>query len=189
MYRACALAAKTQNTDIADNAALSQLMNSITIEIKNHEYGNKTILNGIDVSQAIREPEISGLASKISAKALVRQKMVDLQRRLGREGGVVLDGRDIGTVVFPQAELKFFLIAPVEIRARRRFLELSEKGLNPIFEIVLKEMEERDNADTSRSLAPLVPADDAINVDTGSLSIEQLVEVLYSYYHKRILST
>jgi cytidylate kinase len=183
MYRACALAAKNQKTDIEDYSALSELMNFIDLDIQYHEHGNKTILNHEDVSLAIREPDISKLASAISAKALVREKMVDLQRKLGREGGVVLDGRDIGTVVFPHAELKFFLIAPVETRAQRRYLELREKGLDPVYETVLQEMEERDNADSSRALAPLIPADDAISIDTGPLSIQQLVETLYAHYN------
>jgi len=186
MYRACGLAAKQSNTDIEDPQALSILMNSINIEIQYNEQGNRTILNHIDVSQAIREPEISRLASAISAKRLVREKMVELQRQMGKNSGVILDGRDIGTVVFPQAELKFFLIAPVEVRAKRRYLELKEKGLNPDYEVVLREMEERDKADSSRALAPLVPASDAIQIDTGSLTIDGQVDLLYCHYLKRM---
>jgi len=186
MYRACGLAAKQSNTEIEDPQALSILMNSINIEIQYNEQGNRTILNHIDVSQAIREPEISRLASAISAKRLVREKMVELQRQMGKNSGVILDGRDIGTVVFPQAELKFFLIAPVEVRAKRRYLELKEKGLNPDYEVVLREMEERDKADSSRALAPLVPASDAIQIDTGSLTIDGQVDLLYCHYLKRM---
>lgn len=126
------------------------------------------------------------MASAISAKAIVRTKMVELQREMSKMGGVILDGRDIGTVVFPQAELKFFMIAPVETRAKRRFLELQDKGLNPIYEDVLHEMKERDKADSSRALAPLVPASDAIQIDNGQLSIEAQVAELYRHYQKRM---
>lgn len=186
MYRACALAAKRQNIDINDAEALRKLINNIQIRIQQSEQGNIILLGSEDVSAAIREPDISLLASAISSKAVVRTKMVELQREMGKKGGVVLDGRDIGTVVFPQAELKFFLIAPVQVRAQRRFLELKKKGLNPIFEEVLRELEERDLADSSRALAPLIPAQDAIQVDTGPLSIEGQVTELYQHYQKRI---
>ena len=186
MYRACALAAKRRNIDIDDDDALKDLILNTHVLIQNTEQGNITLLDSEDVSTAIREPDISLLASAISAKAIVRTKMVELQREMGKKGGVVLDGRDIGTVVFPQAELKFFLIAPVQVRAQRRFLELKKKGLNPIFEEVLRELEERDLADSSRALAPLIPAQDAIQVDTGPLSIEGQVTELYQHYQKRI---
>lgn len=186
MYRACALAAKRQNIDIDDNEALKGLMDSIQIKIQYSELANITLLDSEDVSLAIREPEISLLASAISAKAVVRTKMVELQREMGKAGGVILDGRDIGTVVFPQAELKFFLIAPVQTRAQRRFLELQEKGQSPVFEEVLRELEERDMADSSRALAPLIPASDAIEIDTGQLSIEGQVTELYRHYQQRI---
>lgn len=188
MYRTCALAAKRCGLDINDDDALSLLMNTIRLDIEYHEEGNRTYLNGEDVSREIREPDISRLASAISAKAIVREKMVELQRRLGEKGGVILDGRDIGTVVFPNAELKFFMIAPVETRARRRYLELIEKGSNPDYDTVLSELEERDKADSSRALAPLIPAKDAICIDSGPLGIEEQVELLHSYYQTRIAS-
>lgn len=186
MYRACALAAKRSEIDIDDEDALKVLMENIQITIQYSEQGNITLLDSQDVSVAIREPEISLLASAISAKAVVRTKMVELQREMSKMGGVILDGRDIGTVVFPQAELKFFMIAPVETRAKRRFLELQDKGLNPIYEDVLHEMKERDKADSSRALAPLVPASDAIQIDNGQLSIEAQVAELYRHYQKRM---
>jgi CMP/dCMP kinase len=186
MYRACALAAKHHRVDLDDPQALSRMMNDIHIRIQYAEGGNITLLNQEDVSDAIREPEISGLASAISAKAIVRKKMVELQRELGKEGGVILDGRDIGTVVFPQAELKFFMIAPLQIRAKRRYLELREKGHNPIYEDVLHELEQRDLADSSRALAPLIPAHDAIRIDTGPLSIAGQVEELFQHFQQRV---
>lgn len=186
MYRACALAARQQRIDLNDNHSLSMLMDKIRISIQYSEDGNTIWLNNEDVSEAIREPEISRLASAISAHRVVRTKMVELQRELGKEGGVILDGRDIGTVVFPQAELKFFMIAPLEIRAQRRFLELKEKGLNPLFEDILQDLEKRDKADASRALAPLIPAQDAIEIDTGQLSISEQVEKLQRIYLEKV---
>ncbi len=186
MYRACALAAKQSDIDLEDTDAIATLMNSIQVVIQYDENGNRTYLNHQDVSQAIREPDISRLASAISAKRAVREKMVGLQRKLGEKGGVILDGRDIGTVVFPDAELKFFIIAPVEIRAERRYLELKENGLKPDYKTVLQELEERDKADSSRSLAPLIPAEDSIRIDTGSLTIEGQVNLLYEHYLQRM---
>lgn len=186
MYRACAVAAKRAGIDILDQTALVELLSKIEVKVLFTEAGNVIHLNDEDVSQAIREPDISNLASAISAQKVVREKMVQLQREMGRNGGVVLDGRDIGTVVFPNAELKFFLVAPLEVRAQRRFLELQSKGHQPVFEQVLQEMRKRDAADSSRDLAPLVAAEDAIHVDSKDYSIEEMVEVLYRHYHKLV---
>ncbi len=186
MYRACALAAKRINANIDNPQTLVDLMDQISIRIEYSEDGNRTILCEEDVSLAIREPDISRLASAISAKKEVREKMVQLQRELGKDGGVILDGRDIGTVVFPRAELKFFLFAPVEERAKRRFLELQGKGINADYKEVLRELNERDKADSTRALAPLIPAEDAIKVDTGPLSIQGQVDLLYDYFQKKV---
>lgn len=186
MYRACALAAQQQQININDIQALSRLMENIRIHIQFSDHGNTIWLNDEDVSEAIREPDISRLASAISAHRVVRTKMVKLQRELGREGGVILDGRDIGTVVFPHAELKFFMIAPLKIRAQRRYLELKEKGLNPVFEDILQDLVNRDKADASRALAPLIPAEDAIEIDTGELTIAEQVEKLYHIYLEKV---
>jgi len=135
-------------------------------------------VRGEDVSQAIRAQEVGLLASVVSRHAGVREALLDLQRNLGRSGGVVLEGRDIGTVVFPDAEVKFFLTASPEVRAQRRVLELSAKGTPASFEEVLAEVLERDRRDTSRELAPLVQAEDAIAVDSSGLSLEEVVELL-----------
>ncbi len=182
MYRACALAAQRVGIDLQDDAALDALLSSIDIRISFAPGGNILYLNGEDVSSEIREPHISQLASAISALRPVREKMVDLQRQMGKDGGVILDGRDIGTVVFPNAELKFFLVAPAEVRARRRFLELQEKGHTPSYEEVLLDMQKRDAADSSRALAPLVAAEDAIQIDSGNYAIEELAELLHQHY-------
>ncbi|MFW5628552.1 MAG: (d)CMP kinase [Candidatus Cloacimonadaceae bacterium] len=186
MYRACALAAKEAGIDMSDESALDALMDSISISIKHDSDENKIYLNGKDVSAAIRKPEISGLASGVSAHATVRNKMVDLQREMGAQGGVVLDGRDIGTVVFPDADLKFFFVAPARVRAQRRFDELIMRGEDPSFEDVLNDMIARDEADSSRTLAPLVPAEDSIHIDTGALNIEEMIDLLYAHYLKKV---
>lgn len=181
MYRACALQASREGIMLQDSAAISRLMDRIEIKVGQSSEGNLIYLGGEDVSSAIRSPEISSLASAISAIPDVRYKMVALQRKLGSEGGVVLDGRDIGTVVFPQAEIKFFMIADVHERAMRRFLELKAKGVDTPLEQVTGELEARDHADSNRALAPLKPAPDAITIDTSKLDIDAQVNLLYSF--------
>ena len=179
MYRACALQAKRERISIDDLSIIIPMLERIDIKISDAGNGNIIWLNGEDVSQQIRTPEISATASAISAIPCVRYKMVDLQRNLGKEGGVVLEGRDIGTYVFPEAEAKFFMVADLEVRAKRRFKELAEKGIRTNFEDVLQELKTRDEADANRSLAPLKPAEDAILIDTSKLTIEEQVQKLY----------
>lgn len=188
MYRACALAALEAGVAHEDADNLDKLLQDIDIRIQYSPQGNKVLLNDIDVTLRIREEDISRLSSDISTLGPVRQKMVALQRKMGAEGGVIMDGRDIGTVVFPHADLKFFMIATAEERARRRCEELKLKGLEPDYEVVLKELQERDLQDSTRALAPLRPADDSILIDTTSLSIEQQVELLYQYVLTRLES-
>lgn len=188
MYRACAIAAENGKVDIQDANALAHLMDSINVDIQHLNGENRIFLDGNDVSCEIRQPHISGLASAISAKAIVREKMVDLQRKLGNSGGIVMDGRDIGTVVFPEAEVKFFIFADAEVRAKRRFQELQQKGIQVSFDDVLADLKSRDLADSTREIAPLKPAGDAIIIDNGSLSISQQVELLYSYIQKHLFN-
>lgn len=182
MYRASALAAQRADIAMDDEAALAKLMQHIQLDISFTNLENQIFLAGEDVSVEIRKPEISMLASNISRLKSVREKMVELQRRMGKDGGVILDGRDIGTVVFPDAQLKFFLDAPVELRAERRYKELLSKGQNALFEEVLSEMKQRDLQDSSRALAPLVAASDAIHIDTSAFGIQELSEELYRYF-------
>lgn len=171
---------------LSDTAAIDRMLEQLSIGIEYRESGNRILMNGEDVSDAIREEHISRLASDISALGAVRKKMVELQREMGKKGGVILDGRDIGTVVFPQAEAKFFLLASPEERATRRWKELQAKGLKSSFDEVLKDMILRDKNDSTRALAPLIPASDAIIIDTTSLSIGEQVEVLYRHVLKCI---
>ena len=179
MYRACALKAKKMGIDINDEESIRELLDDIDIRIENHNSKNRIYLDGEDVSEDIRADDISALASAISAIPAVRYKMVELQRKMGEKGGVILDGRDIGTFVFPTAEVKFFLTANPEVRAKRRWLELQQKGINKDFSEVLADLVKRDNKDSQRALAPLKKADDAIEVDTSNMTIEEQTETLY----------
>jgi cytidylate kinase len=136
------------------------------------------IVNGQDVSDEIRTPEISMLTSRISAKKIVRDLLLELQRRLGRDGGVVLEGRDIGTVVFPDAEVKFFLSATPEERGRRRFLELQAKGEEITLAQTIEQVARRDEQDAAREHAPLRKADDAVAIDSTGLSVDEVLDLM-----------
>jgi len=179
MYRACALKAKKLGIDINDEESIRNLLDFIDIRIENDNSKNRILLDGEDVSEDIRADDISSLASAISAIPAVRYKMVELQRKMGEKGSVILDGRDIGTFVFPDAEVKFFLTASPEIRAKRRWLELQQKGIDKNFSEVLADLVKRDNNDSQRALAPLKKAEDAIEIDTSNMTIEEQTETLY----------
>ncbi len=179
MYRACALDALKNNVSLKDHENLKELIDKINIEIVYSENGNKILLNGEDVTQRIREADISKLSSEIAVIGFVRDKMVQLQREMGKKGGIIMDGRDIGTVVFPNADFKFFMIADVEHRAERRLKELLEKGKKADFETVKNELIWRDKNDSSRKHSPLKKADDAIEIDTSNMTIEEQVEKIY----------
>lgn len=176
MYRAVALQAKRDNVDINDSAALIRLCDSVKIEFLPDNGGLRTILNGEDVSEEIRTPEMSMAASDISARQEVRQSLLSLQRRMGEKGGVVLEGRDVGTVIFPNAEAKFFLDASLEERGSRRYKELAAKGMNVTLEQTIDDVRKRDINDSSRDIAPLKMAVDAVLVDSTNLGIEEVVE-------------
>ena len=143
------------------------------------------LLNGEDVTAHLRTPEISAAASAVSALPEVRAFLLQTQRDLAAKGGVVMDGRDIGTVVLPEAELKVFLTASPEERARRRFLELREKGIDQPYEEVLREMNERDLRDSTRAVAPLRPAEDAVLLDSSELDPEQVLERLVALFREK----
>ncbi len=178
MYRTVALAAQQRQIDAADCVALDAMCRQVEIRFIREGAGERVLLDGEDVSEAIRTPEISQLTPQFAACPEVRTAMVDLQRALGEEGGVVLEGRDIGTVVFPDADVKFFLKATAEERGRRRFLELQAKGVAVDLEQTIAEVEERDAADSSRATSPLCQAEDAITVDTTRLSIDEVLAVM-----------
>ena len=174
IYRCVALAAQRKSLDLSDGGPIGQLASAIKIRFVTSGSGQRVFLDDEDVSELIREPEISQAASQVSAHPQVRKALLETQRELGRDGGVVLEGRDIGTVVFPDAEVKVFLVAPDEVRAQRRFDELQARGKKVSFEETLEEMQLRDRRDASRATAPLKPAQDAIIVETGTLSIQEV---------------
>jgi len=184
MYRAVALCSKNNNISLNDLIALEKMLSEMFLEFKILDGERRLFLNGEDVSEAIRTPEISKLSSAIATIKIVRQKMVDAQRKLGERDNVILDGRDIGTVVFPNADYKFFLTASLDERAKRRLKELQEKGINSDFEQVRTEMKWRDSNDSNRMESPLVKAGDAIEIDTTELTIEETVNMILRMINK-----
>ena len=186
MYRACALACVNCGIDCHDESAVNSTVNSIEISVKYENGTQKTYLNGKDVSDLIRTPEISMLSSVVSAHGCIRTKMVELQRKIAAENSCVLDGRDIGTNVLPSAEFKFFLTASPEIRANRRLAENKVKGFNQSFEEVLKEIKMRDEQDANRKIAPLKKAEDAKEINTDTLSIDEVADTICNAIHSKI---
>lgn len=175
MYRSVALLASRQQIDPTDAPALQQLCAQLQIEFLREADGERVLVNGEDVSQAIRAPEVSLLTSRVAAMPVVRDTLVRLQRQMGEGGGVVLEGRDIGTVVFPAADVKFFLSATAEERGRRRYDELRAKGIEVELQQTIAAVEERDAADRAREHAPLKRAEDAIDIDSTRLSIDEVL--------------
>jgi len=172
MYRAAALAIQRVGLSLEDRPALERLLASLELT----QEGTRIFLAGEDVSEAIRSQEITRRVTPVSADARVREVLVDQQRRIGASGRWVVDGRDIGTVVFPSACCKIFLTASPEARARRRFLELEAKGQSPLFEEVLADQRRRDEADSTRAVAPLRPAEDAVALDSSDLTLDEVVD-------------
>jgi cytidylate kinase len=186
IYRAVALAAQRANVPWDDGPALGALAASLSIGFRWEGDVNHVSLDGDDVTAAIRQPAISQGASQVSAHPEVRAALLELQRRLAAEGGVVVEGRDTGTVVFPQAEAKFFLSATDEERATRRMLELQRSGAGAVYDVVLREIRERDARDAQRAVAPMVPAEDAVQVDSSRLTIDEVVGRLESVVRSRL---
>lgn len=185
MYRAVTLAALRRGIELS-NLSLQVLVQTIYIQLEQSPTGQRTLLDGEDVSREIRMPEVTRLVSKVSAMPAVREAMVKEQRRIGKNGGVVMDGRDIGTVVFPNAELKVFMIASIEERAQRRTNELLTKGINATPETIAQELLKRDELDSSREVSPLIQASDARLLDTSLLSIEEQANII-SEWAKEII--
>ena len=178
MYRACALACVNANVDCKDEVAVNSIVNSIDISVRYENKMQRTYLNGIDVSESIRTPQISMLSSIVSAHGCIRTKMVELQRKIAAENSCVLDGRDIGTNVLPSAEFKFFITASPEVRANRRLAENKAKGFSQSFDEVLKEIKARDKQDTTRKISPLLKAKDAKEINTDTLSEEEVADII-----------
>lgn len=191
MYRAITLQALRNHvfgeSDQVDEEKLREIMGNTTIAfLRDKKTGNAcTFLNGENVEKEIRNMEVSSHVSPIAAIPFVREELVAQQQAMGRNGGIVMDGRDIGTVVFPQAEMKIFMTATPEIRAQRRFKELQEKGMPAAYEDILKNVQERDYLDTHRTISPLRPADDAFILDNSHLSFEEEMDILLEEFKKR----
>ncbi len=175
MYRVVALETKRSGIDPESEAALADLCSKIDISFK-RESGMRVYSSGRDVTEEIRTPEISMLASRVSAVACVREALVRMQRACAREGKIVADGRDAGTVIFPAARFKFFLDATPEVRSQRRYKELIDKSLKVDYSVVHREMLQRDQDDSSRAIAPLKPAADAVIINTTRMTIEDVVQ-------------
>lgn len=187
IYRTVALAALRAGTDPADPAQVVPLLDGLDIQMGYGADGvQRMYLGGEDVSQAIREHRVSGAASRVSAVPEVRSFLLDYQRRLTREHDVVMDGRDIGTVVLPGADVKIFLTAAPEARARRRLLELEQRGEAADFESILRDIKERDYQDEHRPVAPLKQAEDAELLDTTALNLDQSLEALLSLVKEKV---
>ncbi len=186
MYRACALKALQSNVDAADEAAVCALLKTTELTVR-HENGEQhTVLDGKDVSEEIRRPEVSMAASTISTHAYVRMKMVEKQQEIASKTSCVLDGRDIGTVVLPNADFKFFLTARPEVRARRRYDELKAKGYEVDLAALEKELALRDQQDSTRDVSPLKRAPDAVLVDTSDMTVDEVVAHIRSKIQEKI---
>ena len=186
IYRVIGLAASRRGIDPKDEAAVVALLPELDIGLRHGEDGEQRMyLNGEDVSAEIRLPEISMYASAVSALPPVRAFLLEMQRRFAREQSVIMDGRDIGTVVLPDAEVKIYLTADAEVRAQRRCLELEQRGTPRPYDEVLAELKERDWNDSHRAIAPLRRAEDAALVDTSALDFEQSRELLLQTIRER----
>lgn len=181
LYRTIGLAATRKGVEPKPSDEVEKLLNEITVDLTFNDKGEQIVLlDGEDVSGLIRTPEASMMASKISAVPSVRAYLLDLQRNMAKSHNVIMDGRDIGTVVLPDAKVKIFLTASPEARAQRRFKELCEKGMDVKYEDILNDVITRDYNDTHRETAPLKPAEGCVMVDTTELNFEQSVEKIIS---------
>lgn len=187
IYRTVGLAALRQGADLSDAAQVAAILPRLTIAMGYGEDGlQRMYLDGEDVTAAIRENEVSACASKVAAIPAVRDFLMEMQRRTAREHDVIMDGRDIGTVVLPGADVKIYLTAAPEARAQRRYKELLERGQQADFDQVLREVIERDHRDRSREAAPLRQADDAIAADTTGLDLEESFRLLLGLIQDRL---
>jgi CMP/dCMP kinase len=188
MYRALALTAIECGTDLSSELALVELAKQSRIELIPTPEGNRVLLDGRDVSTRIRERDVTDAASVVSVHPKVRELMVQLQRQLGERGGVIMEGRDIGTVVFPHADVKIFLDADQSVRAERRIAQVNAKDPEHAAKLV-RDMKERDHRDSTRATSPLIAAPDAIHVDTSKLDVEQVIAEIERIISARLNTT
>lgn len=183
MYRCVAYHCVQANIDLNDEEAIGNSLKEINIRL---DSDNRVYLNNEDVSNDIRKDEISLGASCVSKFSAVREALVNQQREMAKAGGVILDGRDIGTVVLPDASLKIYQVASVETRAKRRYLENKERGLDVDYDKIVKDIEQRDYQDMNREVSPLKKADDAIEIDTSDMNIEEVVNEIMNLINKKM---
>ena len=188
LYRTVGYFVRQNGADPKDAEAVTSLLPLINIEVKYENGSQRVYLNGEDLGDRIRQPEISMYASAVSAIPSVRAFLLDTQRDIAKKNSVVMDGRDIGTVILPDAEIKIFMTASSEARAKRRYRELLEKGENVSYDTVLAEMIERDSNDRNRAVAPAIPAADAIHMDNSHVSAEENAEQIIALIRERGLS-
>ncbi len=186
LYRSVGLYFSRNGIGTELNCDIEEILKEINIDLKFINSEQRVFLNGEDVSEAIRTPQASMMASAVSAKPAVRAFLLEMQRKLARENNVLMDGRDIGTVVLPNATLKFFVTASVKERADRRYKELAEKGMDVSYEDVYNDIETRDYNDSHREIAPLKPAEDSIMFDTTGNTLEESVASLLKEIKERI---
>lgn len=188
MYRAITLFCMENGlicNGIIDESRLRSVLPGVSVTFGTDDEGRQyTMLNGRNVEKEIRGMQVSSLVSTVSAVPFVRECLTDLQRRMGQGGGVIMDGRDIGTTVFPNAELKIFVTASDEVRAKRRFDEMVAKGENPQFEAVLENVRQRDWQDSHRAVSPLRKADDALLLDNSTMSLQEQDQWLMEKFHQ-----
>lgn len=186
MYRAVTLKVLRAGLSSDDSAAIAKMLSGTRVGLTRSESGLAVFLDGEDVTSAIRTPAVTRAVSAVSSQKAVREAMVREQRAMGRDGGIVLEGRDIGTVVFPKADLKFFMVAGIRSRAQRRHKELAERGEKIPLEHLEREIADRDSRDASRAESPLRRAEDAIEIDTSDLTIEQQVDLVVRIAKEKI---
>ncbi len=186
MYRCVTLECINNGISVQDEDKILQVLEKISINLEHQDGKQKVILNGKDVSQEIRTPEVDDMVAKFAALKIVRDKMTPLQRKMGEENNVIMEGRDIGTVVFPNADVKIFLDCSLEERSRRRYKQNLEKGIESNYQDVLKSIMERHKLETERKIAPFVKAEDAILVDSTNMTIDEVVDTIYSIIKSKI---
>ena len=186
LYRTVGYFVRSRDVEPKDAEAVSALLPEIEIRVRYENGVQRVYLNGEDLGDRIRTPEISLYASAVSAIPEVRTFLLETQKSIARENSVIMDGRDIGTVILPNADVKIFLTASIEARARRRYIELTEKGQSVVYEDVLREMELRDGNDRSRAVAPAVPAPDALFFDNSGMTVEEGVDAILAIIRGKI---
>ncbi len=186
MYRAVALKAHEQKIDSEDEASLKDLCAKIELRFENKDGVNKIFIDNEDYSEKIRTPFVSQLSSEVSSKKAVRDAMNRLQRLLAAKGSVIMEGRDIGTVVFPDADIKFYIDASPDVRGKRRHSELKEKGQDVLLEKIIEDEKKRDLMDSTREHAPLKKADDAVHIDTSNMELQDVLAKMFKIVKERL---